>query len=343
MNTSPKPLRWGILSTARIGRRNWAGMRESGAATLVAVASRDVEKAREFIAEMQETEPWEEVPLALGSYDELLARRDIDAVYIPLPTALRKEWVMKAAAAGKHVLSEKPCAVSADDLCEMIECCEANGVLFMDGVVFMHDLRFAAMRGILDDGSTLGDLKRISSAFSFRADDRFLIDNIRGSSGLEPAGCLGDLGWYCIRASLWAMNWQLPVKVYGRVLEQVDQAIMEFSGEMDFPGGVTAAFYCSFRTPDQKWLHLCGSGGNLRVADFVSPMEAVDFDWEINYSREPRVATEGLGNVARMFVRFADEAAADVPDLPWAEIALKTQRVQDACLLSSRLGTAVHL
>ncbi len=343
MNHSEKPLRWGILSTARIGRRNWASLRESGAGTLVAVASRDLEKARSFIAEMQETAPWDDAPTAFGSYEELLARSDIDAVYIPLPTALRKEWVIKAAQAGKHVLSEKPCAVSATDLREMMECCEKHGVLFMDGVVFMHDLRFAKMRGILDDGKTLGELKRITSAFTYRAEEGFVKNDIRGASGLEPAGCLGDLGWYCIRASLWAMNWQMPVKVSGRVLERVENVIMEFSAEIDFPGGVTAAFYCSFRSPDQEWLHLCGSEGNLRVPDFVSPVKENDCDWEINYDRLPRSAASGIGNVARMFARFADEVAAGVPDQDWAEIALKTQIVQDACLRSSSLGTPVEL
>lgn len=343
MRDSRNPLRWGILSTARIGRRNWAGLRESRAGSLVAVASRDEAKAAGFIAEMQQSEPWATPPQALGSYQELLDRDDIDAVYIPLPTGLRKEWVMKAAQAGKHVLCEKPCAVAAEDLREIIGCCEKHGVLFMDGVVFMHDLRFASLRGILDEGSTLGEMKRITSAFTYRADEGFIDRDIRGHYGLEPAGCLGDLGWYCIRASLWAMGWSMPLRVSGRVLERVDEVIMEFSGEMDFPGGVTSAFYCSFRSPDQKWLHLCGTGGNLRVPDFVSPVEENDCDWEINYSRTPRPAASGMGNVARMFARFADEAAALVPDRRWAEVALKTQIVQDACLLSSCLGQAVKI
>ncbi len=343
MKPSQKPLRWGILSTARIGRRNWAALRESGAGTLVAVASRNLEKAREFVAEMQAIEPWDEAPIALGSYEGLLAREDIDAVYIPLPTALRKQWVIKAAEAGKHVLSEKPCAVSSDDLREIVSCCAQHGVLFMDGVVFMHDRRFEKMRQILDRRSAVGEVKRITSAFTYLAEDGFVKNDIRGASGLEPAGCLGDLGWYCIRASLWAMDWQLPVRVSGRVLERVGNVIMEFSAEMDFPGGATAAFYCSFRSPDQEWLHVCGSGGNLRVPDFVTPVTERDCDWELNHDLQSRPADSGVGNVARMFARFADEVTAGVPDQRWAEVALKTQLVQDACLRSSRLGEAVDL
>ena len=138
------------------------------------------------------------------------------------------------------------------------------------------------------------------------------------------------------------MNWQMPTKVCARVLGRDDNVIMEFSAEMDFPGGVTAAFYCSFRSPDQEWLHLCGTDGNLRVPDFVSPVAVNDCDWEIGYKRVPRAAASGIGNVARMFARFADEVATGAPDQRWAEIALRTQMVQDACLLSSKLGTPVH-
>jgi predicted dehydrogenase len=136
MNSASSPLRWGILSTARIVRRNWPGMRDSGAGILVALASRDTAKAERFIDEMQAVAPWPVRPKAYGSYESLLESPEIDAVYIPLPTGIRKEWVMRAAAAGKHVLCEKPCAVNAADLKEMIDCCEKHGVMFMDGVMY---------------------------------------------------------------------------------------------------------------------------------------------------------------------------------------------------------------
>src|SRR4051812_24006554 len=109
-------LRWGILSTAQIARKNWSAIHHSGNGTVVAVASRDVARSRNFIAECQAHAPMQATPRALGSYEELLAAKDVDAVYIPLPTGLRKEWVLRAAAAGKHIVCEKPCAVSAADL-----------------------------------------------------------------------------------------------------------------------------------------------------------------------------------------------------------------------------------
>jgi len=343
------PLRWGILSTARIIRRNWCGMRDSGAATLVALASRDLAKARAFIDEMQATAPWPLAPEAHGSYESLLARPDIDAVYIPLPTGIRKEWVLRAARAGKHVLCEKPCAVSAADLREMIACCEANQVLFMDGVMFMHDPRFAQLREILDDGESIGPVKRISSVFTFRGDDDFSATDIRGRVALEPAGCLGDLGWYCLRGALWAMNWELPAQVSGRILAtstdaEGHSAITEFSGELDFASGATATFYCSFHLPNQKWLNISGTKGSLRVADFVAPDAGNDTDWEIDFKREARLGETGLTNDARMFATFAEAAGDVAAHAWWAEISFKTQLVQDICEASSRLGKplAVH-
>src|SRR5687767_12355322 len=102
-------IRWGILGTANIARKNWKAIRNSGNGLLTAVASRELGRSRQFIAECQAAAPHPEPPRALGSYDELIRAKDVDALYIPLPTGLRKEWVLRAAAAGKHVVCEKPC------------------------------------------------------------------------------------------------------------------------------------------------------------------------------------------------------------------------------------------
>ena len=210
-----KKLRFGFLSTAGIGRKNWKAILHSGNCVISAVASRDAKKSRAFIRDCQRESPFAAEPAAFGSYEELLASPDVDAVYIPLPTGLRKEWVLRAAAAGKHVVCEKPCAVNAADLEEMISACRQNRVQFMDGVMFMHNPRLARVRKFLDDGKSVGEVRRISSAFSFYNGREFFRDNIRVNAALEPAGCLGDLGWYCIRFALWAMNWQLPREVTG--------------------------------------------------------------------------------------------------------------------------------
>ncbi|HTR43246.1 MAG TPA: Gfo/Idh/MocA family oxidoreductase, partial [Pseudomonadales bacterium] len=129
-----KKIRFGFLSTANIGRKNWKSILASGNSVVSAVASRDEAKSRKFVAEMQKEAPFEEKPEAFGSYEELIESPNVDAVYMPMPTGLRKEWVLRAAAAGKHILCEKPCGVNAAEVQEMISACKKNHVQFMDGV-----------------------------------------------------------------------------------------------------------------------------------------------------------------------------------------------------------------
>src|SRR5262245_45570570 len=270
-----KLCRIGILGAATIARKNWQAILNSGNAILTAVASRSRERAEQFIRACQASAPFQMPPRVCG-YDELLASRDIDAVYIPLPTGIRKEWVLKAAAAGKHVLCEKPCGATAAEVAEMIAACDKANVQFMDGVMFMHSSRLPAMRQVLDDGQSVGRIRRITSQFSFLGGEEFARQNIRVNSTLEPLGCLGDLGWYNLRFTLWAMGYQMPQRASGRVLTAARQAggddvPVEFSGEMFFAGGASASFYCSFITQNQQWAVVSGERGALAVADFVLP------------------------------------------------------------------------
>jgi len=356
---SERKCRWGILGTAVIAQKNWKAIRNSGNGIITAVASRDPNKGAEFIRSRQRECPFEAVPESCG-YDALIERSDVDAVYIPLPTGLRKDWVIRAADAGKHVMCEKPCAPSAADLREMIAACDRNNVQFMDGVMYMHSARMPAIRRVLDEGSAVGEIKRIYSQFSFRAPDDFIQHNIRVSSALEPQGCLGDLGWYTIRFALWTMQGQLPRQVIGRKLSQHGRADspgavpMEFTAELLFDGGVSAGFYVSFRTEHQQWVHVSGSKGFLQVSDFVLPNfgSEVAFDvvnnvftingCEFNMENSTRrIAVPEYSNSAansqetNLFRNFAALALSGKPDPYWPDISLKTQLVLDACLESA--------
>jgi len=177
-------LRWGFLSTASIARKNWKGIWHSGNSVVTAVASRDLNRSREFIANSQKENPFDTAPAALGSYEELIASPNVDAIYIPIPTALRKEWVVRAAEAGKHVLCEKPCGSTVADVREMVEACRRHRVQFMDGVMFMHNPRLTHLRAALDDQAALGNLKRITSHFSFFSTGDFRLANIRSNASL---------------------------------------------------------------------------------------------------------------------------------------------------------------
>jgi predicted dehydrogenase len=280
-------LRWGILSTAEIARKNWKAILNSGNGIVTAVASREAQRSHDFIALCQREAPFEPSPRALGSYDELIAAADVDSVYMPAPTTLRKQWVVRAAEAGKHVVCEKPCASSLADLRVMLDACRRNRVQFMDGVMFMHSHRLERVREILDENRTIGPLRRITAAFSFGAPPEFFTTNIRANSELEPLGCLGDLGWYCIRFALWAMKYQLPGRVIGRFLRQTGSHAsrkpvpVEFSGELFFDGDVSAHFYCSFITELQQWVHVSGAEGSIYISDFVLPNHGAELAFEI--------------------------------------------------------------
>src|SRR5688572_2663790 len=108
--------RWGILGSAGIARKNWRAIYNAGNSIVAAVASRSPASAERFIRECQGEVPFDVAPRAIGSYEELLLSNDIDAVYIPLPTGLRKQWVLRAAEAGKHVLAEKPAGINTDEV-----------------------------------------------------------------------------------------------------------------------------------------------------------------------------------------------------------------------------------
>ncbi len=350
-----RTVRWGILGAANIARKNWQAIRNTGNAVVGAVASRDLARAREFISDCQRDAPMGTPVNAVGTYDEILRDPAIDAVYVPLPTGLRKEWVIRAAEAGKHVLCEKPCATSGADLREMIEACAANKVQFMDGVMFMHSARLPKLREVLD--GDIGQIRRITSAFSFLGSDEFFASNIRASGSLEPFGCLGDLGWYCIRLALWAMNGAMPERVVGKVhRKQGGQGgPTEFSGELFFANQVSSAFFCSFHTETEQWAHISGTNGLVRLNDFVLPFFGNEVEFELSkpafsargchFNMEPhprRISVNEYSNShptsqeTNLFRRFSDLVIAGRVDPYWPEIALKTQLVMEACWQSSQ-------
>jgi len=357
----PSACRWGILGTANIARKNWKAIRFATNATLVAVASRDTARAQQFIDECQSDVPFHTAPVACGSYEALIARPDIDAVYVPLPTGIRREWVVKAAEASKHILCEKPCGVTATDLHFMLDACKSHKVQFMDGVMFMHSKRLPLLREVLNDGESVGTVRRIVSNFSFAAGDDFLKSNIRMNTALEPLGVLGDLGWYNIRFSLWAMRYAMPERVSGRLIAEHGSAgagvPFEFAGELCFPGGATASFYCSFLTELQQWAHISGTKGSVTVPDFVLPFHGPEVAFEANRpsyrvqgctfsmdSHPRRFAvheySEGVAGAqeVNMIQTFSDLVTSKKLDPTWSEVALQTQLVMDACLKSARSG-----
>jgi len=148
-------VRFGILGCAQISIKLCKAIRQAQNATLKAIGSRSMEKATAFAAE----QGLPEVVRVYGSYDAVLEDNEVDAVYIPLPTALHMTWAIKAAERGKHVLLEKPVAMNLAELDRILDACEANGVQFMDGSMWLHHPRTAKMKEALRDEQRFGQLK----------------------------------------------------------------------------------------------------------------------------------------------------------------------------------------
>lgn len=207
----------------------------------------------------------------------MLARTDVQVIYVPLPTALRTDWVLQACQAGKHVLAENPFAHTADVL-RMIDTC-AN-TQFMDATFFMHSDRLADMLAGL---RSVGDLRRVSASMSAGLIPRGLFSgNIRAVPSLEPHGALGDIGWYAVRGILWAFAWQLPSEVHCTAHDIRDGVIVEMSGWATWLEGKAANFDASFVTARRQTLEIVGTNKTLQVDDLVSPNHTMS-PWELRW------------------------------------------------------------
>jgi predicted dehydrogenase len=247
------------------------------------------------------------------------------------------------------------------DLAEMVEACRRNRVQFMDGVMFMHSARLPAMRALIDNDAGIGQVRRVTSAFSFSSSAEFFKGNIRVNSALEPFGCLGDLGWYCIRLSLCVMESKLPVKARGHIIHSStgqaspDAVPTEFSGELLSEDGVSAGFFCSFHTATEQWAQVTGTSGILSVTDFVLPFFGAEVELHANWpvfnvtgcdfnleEHRHRYAVPEYSNSqptsqeTNMIRNFVQQACSGSLNERWPDIALKTQAVMGACLDSAR-------
>ena len=246
-------LRWGILSTASIGvQKVIPSIQQAERCEVVAIASRDGARAEEVAAELG-------IGRAHGSYEDLLADGEVDAVYIPLPNHLHLDWTIAAARAGKHVLCEKPLAMTAADAERMIAACEAEGVLLMEAFMYRLHPTWEAVRDLIAS-DRIGELREVQSWFSYFNDDPADIRNQPEAGG----GALFDIGCYSVNLSRMLFGAE-PVRVQAEVRRDERLGIdVSTSGILGFPNGV-ATFTCAIRSePDQR-VHVYGSRGRISI------------------------------------------------------------------------------
>lgn len=269
-------VRWGILSTANIGTEQVIpAIQDAPNCEVFALASRDLSRAQTAADQLS-------IAKVYGSYEELLADGDVDAIYNPLPNHLHREWTISAARAGKHVLCEKPFALNSSDAQDMVDVCAAEGVKLMEAFMYRLHPSWVKVRELLSSG-VIGELRSVQTRFAYFNDDP---DNIRNQVD-TGGGALMDIGCYAINLSRMVFGSE-PTRVQASLRKDPDFGVdIVTSALLDFGDG-HASFVVSTQTePDQR-VHLLGSTGRIEI----------EIPFNIPPDRETRVFLTQAGNPA---------------------------------------------
>jgi D-xylose 1-dehydrogenase (NADP+, D-xylono-1,5-lactone-forming) len=332
---SQAKLRWGILGDAGINQRLLPAFRASTTADLRAIASRSLEKAKAAGAR-------DGIPVAHGSYLDLLKDTGIDAVYIPLPNHMHDEWTRKAADHSKHILCEKPLTVTAAEAEKLVAYCRSKGVRLMDGFMWPHHPRTHKIRKAIDSGA-IGDVKKVNTAFTFNLSG-LPTSNIRMQPEAGGGGLL-DVGCYTTYAIRWWMQAE-PVKVWATAT-YVNNVDVAMSGVMTFADGRTANFDCGFTHPLRTWVEIVGTEAVIRVPNMWIPDEKAVFQilrqsGDFGTAVE-EIETPGENQMVHMLDDFAAAVREKREPVPNPDEAVKLGRVMDALAKSAREGREIAL
>ena len=247
-------VKWGIISSAKIARNNVIpGMQQGELCEVYAIASRKLEQAQQVAKDLS-------IPKAYGSYEELLADPEVQAIYNPLPNHLHVSWSIKAAEAGKHVLCEKPLGVDAADAEKLVNVCREKGVLLMEAFMYRMHPQWLLVKDYVSRGK-IGELKAFQMFFSYSNYDP---NNIRNRAELAGSGGLMDIGCYPISQSrfLFETEPQRAISLVNRDpelnVDTLSSAILDF-------GKGHATFTCSTQLFPYQRVQVLGTEGRLEI------------------------------------------------------------------------------
>ncbi|MGQ0572191.1 MAG: Gfo/Idh/MocA family protein [Armatimonadota bacterium] len=321
-----EPVRWGVLGTANIGvRAVIPAIRQSRNGRLVAIASRTVAKAEEAATRLG-------IPRAWGSYDALLDDPEVGAVYIPHPNSMHREWTIRCAEAGKHVLCEKPLGVTAAECREMIAVCRQHGVALMEAFMYRFHPRTMRVAQLAHEGA-VGRVRLVRATFTFAVRDT--VNNIRMKPELG-GGALYDVGCYGISVSRMILGEPDEAFAWGHVGESgVDELVVAL---LRYGDDRMALVDCSLRLPRQEAYEVVGTDGRLTVPVAFLPGTG---DVEIHFTRGTDQTVEritGVNQYQLMVEHFGDVISGGAPlGLP-PEDAVANLEVLEALLRSMRSG-----
>jgi D-xylose 1-dehydrogenase (NADP+, D-xylono-1,5-lactone-forming) len=283
-------LRLGLLSTANINRKLLGGVRDADSVEVVAVASRDRERAEAYAAEQG-------LPRAHGSYEALLADAEVDAVYIPLPNSLHVPWSIRALQAGKHVLCEKPLTRRPEEAQAAFDAADRAGRVLAEAFMWRHHPQAHRLRELVRD-RTVGQVRLLRATFCFELVGAGRPEDVRLQRELDGGGLM-DVGCYCVSAlRLLAGE---PDRVSGRQVVGGDGVDVRFTGTMGFPSGVLATFDCGLDMTPRSELEVVGDAGTLHLSD----------PW---HSRESRIEIRRPDGTEIVEIPPADPYACELED-----------------------------
>lgn len=259
-----RKIKWGILGCANIARKAVIpGILAADNSELYAVASRTKKKAADFAEEFG-------AAVYYDDYEQLLADAEVEAIYIPLPNGLHKEWTIKAAEAGKDILCEKPLSgKSKAEAEEMFAAAQKNGVKLMEAFMYRFQPFVIKLKEMVDEG-VIGEIKEIKSNFAFDISDR--PGDIRLSPELD-GGALNDIGCYTVNIARYLMD-GMPSKVANFFQKETAEGVdLSGSATLYFEGGVFASLYYSLNSYNEQDLEIVGSEGIIRIPGFFSWLE----------------------------------------------------------------------
>ncbi len=255
---SEKKLNWGLLSTARINQDLIVPLTASRRTRLLAVASRSQSTADAYASK------WN-IPRAHGSYESLIHDPEIDVIYNSLPNNLHAEWTIKALRAGKHVLCEKPIALTLAEMDAMAQAVQETGCVLAEAFMYRHHVQTLKIKEMIDAGE-LGRIQLIRGAFTYTLEAE---DNDRWLTQ-KGGGSIWDVGCYPISYARTMLSVE-PVEVFGWQNLSQGGSDLTFVGQMRFEDGVHAQFDSGFRSPLRSMMEIVGSGAVLNIPNPFKP------------------------------------------------------------------------
>jgi D-xylose 1-dehydrogenase (NADP+, D-xylono-1,5-lactone-forming) len=324
--TSDGTVRWGVLSTARIGR-NAVGpaIAASATGTLHAVVSRDEARARRYADDLR-------VARAYGSYEALLDDPEVDAVYVPLPNSLHAEWTIRALERGKHVLCEKPLAMTAEQCERMDAAAKAHERVLMEAFMYRFHPRSERLFELVHGGA-VGEVRYLQTAFSFTVTDP---GNIRLDRALG-GGALMDVGCYCVNVARSVLGAEPgEVEAFARWAPgDVDE---QLTGTLRFGDGRVAQIACSLRAARSEEVLVVGSEGTVRTSrSFVPGRLPVELVLERPKTGPEAVRFDPVDQYQRMVEHFETCVLQGREPRYGAREAAANMRVIEALYRSARL------